>query len=102
MRNSYAFDVEIRHGSPFLTNRRLLAFVETGVPFRVKCDASGNVYSGCDDGLHVWSPGGVLLGKFLVPDGTFSAVSAACLTPAPISYPMAASFVEAFSPATDS
>ena len=29
----------------------------------------GNVYSGCGDGVHVWSPGGVLLGKILVPGG---------------------------------
>jgi gluconolactonase len=29
----------------------------------------GNVYSGCLDGINVWSPGGVLLGKILIPGG---------------------------------
>jgi gluconolactonase len=29
----------------------------------------GNVYCGCLDGINVWSPGGVLLGKILIPGG---------------------------------
>lgn len=29
----------------------------------------GNVYSGCCDGIGVWSPGGVLLGKILIDGG---------------------------------
>jgi gluconolactonase len=42
---------------------------EAGVPDGIKVDIYGNVYSGCGDGIHVWSPGGVLLGKVLIPGG---------------------------------
>lgn len=67
--SSYAFDVSQHHSSPFLINRRLFAFTEAGVPRSIKCDDAGNVYAGCEDGLNVWSPGGVLLGKFGIPNG---------------------------------
>jgi gluconolactonase len=30
---------------------------------------SGNIYSGCGDGLNVWSPGGSLIGKVVCPGG---------------------------------
>ncbi|CAG9953185.1 unnamed protein product [Clonostachys rosea f. rosea IK726] len=65
----YAFDVVSRGDQPFLTNRRLFAMADNGVPDGIKCDQFGNVYSGCGDGIHVWSPGGVLLGKILIPGG---------------------------------
>lgn len=42
---------------------------DTGVPDGIKCDMTGNVYSGCGDGVHIWSPGGVLLGKILIGGG---------------------------------
>ncbi|KAK2596497.1 hypothetical protein N8I77_013384 [Diaporthe amygdali] len=65
----YAFDVEYRHGQPFICNRRLFAYVEAGFPDGIKCDLEGNVYSGCGDGVVAWSPGGVLLGRILVKVG---------------------------------
>jgi gluconolactonase len=65
----YAFDVQIYSGQPFLVNRRLFAMADTGVPDGIKCDVNGNVYSGCGDGLNIWSPGGVLLAKILVDGG---------------------------------
>ncbi|KAJ5646750.1 hypothetical protein N7490_003122 [Penicillium lividum] len=65
----YAFDVVHYHGQPFLTNRRVFAMADNGIPDGIKCDLEGNVYSGCGDGIHVWSPGGVLLGKMLIPGG---------------------------------
>lgn len=65
----YAFDVIERHGQPFLANRRLFALADTGIPDGIKCDTLGNVYSGCGDGVNVWSPGGVLLGKIIIPGG---------------------------------
>ena len=58
-----------RHSAPFLTNRRLFAFADTGVPDGIKCDLQGNVYSGCGDGLSIWTPGGLLVGKIVVPGG---------------------------------
>lgn len=42
---------------------------DVGVPDGLKCDSAGNVYAACGDGLSVWTPGGVLLGKVLVPGG---------------------------------
>jgi gluconolactonase len=54
---------------PFLTNRRLFAFCDAGIPDGIKCDMDGNVYSGCGAGVIVWSAGGSLLGKILVEGG---------------------------------
>ncbi|KAF4439258.1 hypothetical protein F53441_12639 [Fusarium austroafricanum] len=65
----YAFDVTTCSGQPFLTNRRLFAMADTGIPDGIKCDTNGNVYSGCGDGVSIWSPGGVLLGKILIEGG---------------------------------
>jgi len=58
-----------RSGQSFLTGRRLFAMADKGAPDGIKCDMQGNVYSGCGDGVNVWSPGGVLLGKILVDGG---------------------------------
>ncbi|KAK2591366.1 hypothetical protein QQS21_010943 [Conoideocrella luteorostrata] len=65
----YAFDVTNSANGPFLTNRRLFAMPDTGIPDGVKCDVHGNVYSGCGDGINIWSPAGVLIGKILVEGG---------------------------------
>ncbi|KAL3455922.1 protein AkeP [Aspergillus heterothallicus] len=65
----YAFDVKYYSGEPFLVNRRVFAMADTGIPDGIKCDLQGNVYSGCGDGINVWSPGGILLGKILIPGG---------------------------------
>lgn len=65
-RFSYAFDVKNYSGEPFLVNRRLFAMPDTGFPDGIKCDLGGNVYSGCGDGVNVWSPGGSLIGKIKV------------------------------------
>ncbi|KAL4876865.1 hypothetical protein BJY04DRAFT_199366 [Aspergillus karnatakaensis] len=59
----YAYDIATYSSAPFLVNRRVFAFADTGIPDGVKVDTAGNVYSGCGDGVHVWSPAGVLLGK---------------------------------------
>jgi gluconolactonase len=56
-------------GQPFLCNRRLFAMADVGIPDGIKCDVNGNVYSGCGDGVSIWSPGGVLLAKILVEGG---------------------------------
>ncbi|XP_044721235.1 SMP-30/Gluconolaconase/LRE-like domain-containing protein [Hirsutella rhossiliensis] len=62
----YAFDVT---DQPFLTNRRVFAMADVGIPDGIKTDQEGNVYSGCGDGINIWSPGGVLLGKILIEGG---------------------------------
>lgn len=65
----YAFDVKTYSGQPFLINRRLFAMADVGIPDGIKCDVHSNVYSGCGDGVNIWSPGGVLLAKILVDGG---------------------------------
>ncbi len=65
----YAFDLVKYHEEPFLTNRRVFAMCDIGIPDGIKCDMKGNVYSGCGDGIQVWSPGGVLMGKILIEGG---------------------------------
>ena len=67
--SSYAFDIITRSSSPFLANKRLFATASIGIPDGIKCDLEGNVYSGCGDGLNVWSPGGTLIGKVVCPGG---------------------------------
>jgi gluconolactonase len=64
-----AFDIITRSSSHFLANKRLFATVSSGIPDGIKCDLPGNVYSGCGDGLNVWSPGGSLIGKVVCPGG---------------------------------
>lgn len=54
---------------PFLVNRRLFSFAESGCPDGIKCDTRGNVYSGCGDGINIWNPGGTLIGKILIEGG---------------------------------
>ncbi|KIP02575.1 hypothetical protein PHLGIDRAFT_122357 [Phlebiopsis gigantea 11061_1 CR5-6] len=60
----YQYDIDQKSG--VLTNRRVFAFVDSGVPDGIQIDAQGNVYSGCGDGVHVWDATGTLLGKFFL------------------------------------
>ncbi|RVX69668.1 hypothetical protein B0A52_06732 [Exophiala mesophila] len=48
------------------SNRKLFSYVSPGIPDGIHCDTNGNVYSGVGDGVHVWNPSGVLLGKIFV------------------------------------
>jgi len=65
----YAFDILMVSGAPFLANKRVFAFAAVGFPDGIKCDVHGNVYSGCSDGVEVWSTGGTLIGRIMVPGG---------------------------------
>ncbi|KAL9093236.1 MAG: hypothetical protein Q9159_000413 [Coniocarpon cinnabarinum] len=64
-----AFDIS--EDGKGLVNRRLFATADSGVPDGIHTDTMGNVYASCGngDGLHVWNPQGVLIGKFLVQPG---------------------------------
>ncbi|WVF69427.1 hypothetical protein IAT40_004204 [Kwoniella sp. CBS 6097] len=85
----YAFDIvwlgtASDPGGPSLQNRRLFAFADTGVPDGIKCDAEGNVYAGCGDGIHVWNPRGTLIGKIvlgLVDDNMGAGCANFCFIP---------------------
>lgn len=56
----YAFDVVNQKS---LANRRTFAYVDKGFPDGIHTDTDGNVWAGCGDGVQVWNPEGVLLGK---------------------------------------
>ncbi|KAF9874203.1 SMP-30/Gluconolaconase/LRE-like region [Colletotrichum karsti] len=56
----YAFDIV---DNKRLANRRMFAYADSGFPDGVHTDTDGNVWAGCGDGVHVWNPEGVLLGK---------------------------------------
>ncbi|KAI0777466.1 D-lactonohydrolase-like protein [Trametes elegans] len=60
----YAFDVDPK--TEAFKNRRVFAYVDTGIPDGIQVDAAGNVYAGCADGIQVWGPDGTLLGKFFL------------------------------------
>ena len=50
-----------------LTDQGILAEVSPGMPDGIKVDEQGNVWSSAADGLHCYSPQGVLLGKIMLP-----------------------------------
>ncbi|KAI0084603.1 D-lactonohydrolase-like protein [Irpex rosettiformis] len=60
----YAFDVDSK--TQAFHNRRVFAYVDTGVADGVQLDNKDNVYAGTGDGAHVWNPEGTLLGKFFI------------------------------------
>lgn len=63
----YRYDVQ---DDGTLENRKLFAYVHTGVPDGVHTDSAGNVYSGVGDGVHVWNPSGKLIGKIYLGEGS--------------------------------
>lgn len=58
--SSYRYDVE---SDGTFSNRKTFAYIASGAPDGIHCDAAGYVYAGCGDGLHVWNPSGTLIGK---------------------------------------
>ena len=66
----YRFDVT--SDGKRLTNRQVFAYANTGFPDGIHTDTMGNVFAsmGAGDGVHVWSPDGVLLGVFAVSGGS--------------------------------
>ncbi|KAI0079437.1 calcium-dependent phosphotriesterase [Panus rudis PR-1116 ss-1] len=65
----YAFDVHPK--TQAFHNRRVFAYVDTGLADGIQIDTQGNVYAGTGDGVHVWNNEGTLIGKFFL--GTVSA-----------------------------
>ncbi|XP_044714417.1 SMP-30/Gluconolaconase/LRE-like domain-containing protein [Hirsutella rhossiliensis] len=56
----YAFDVV---ENKRLVNMRLFSYSDVGFSDGIHCDTKGNVWAGVGDGVHIWNPDGVLLGK---------------------------------------
>jgi gluconolactonase len=63
-RHILAFDVE--QGK--LTNQRVFASIDAGIPDGIRVDARGNLWSSAADGVHCFAPDGTRLGKILVPE----------------------------------
>ena len=59
----YAYDI-VDQKRP--KNRRVFAYVDTGLPDGIHTDTKGNVWAGCGDGVHVWNSKGKLLGKIWI------------------------------------
>ncbi len=51
-----------------LSNSRVFAVIEPGVPDGMRCDERGNLWTSAGDGVHVFSPDGRLLLKIPVPE----------------------------------
>ncbi|KAF4565636.1 hypothetical protein EYR36_002214 [Pleurotus pulmonarius] len=60
----YAFDVD--PVTERFINRRVLAYIDAGIPDGLQLDTNGNIYAATGDGVQVFSPAGTLLGKFFV------------------------------------
>ena len=52
-----------------LTNGRVFAEIDSGLPDGIRTDIFGNLLSSAADGVHCFGPDGALLGKVLVPQG---------------------------------
>lgn len=50
-----------------LTNGRVFAHIDKGIPDGMRTDVEGNLWSSAADGVHCFHPDGTLLGKILVP-----------------------------------
>ncbi|KAF8990431.1 hypothetical protein BDQ17DRAFT_369019 [Cyathus striatus] len=60
----YAYDVD--PVSLAFKNKRVFAFVDSGIPDGIQVDTQGRVYSGTADGIQVWNSNGILIGKIFV------------------------------------
>ncbi|XP_006463789.1 hypothetical protein AGABI2DRAFT_194493, partial [Agaricus bisporus var. bisporus H97] len=58
----YAFDVDPK--TQTFLNRRVLAYIDAGIPDGIQLDTNGNIYTSTADGVQVFAPDGTLLGKF--------------------------------------
>lgn len=50
-----------------VSNGRVFAEINPGLPDGFRCDTDGNVWTSAGDGVHVYTPSGVLLGKIRTP-----------------------------------
>ncbi|KAJ7626304.1 D-lactonohydrolase-like protein [Mycena polygramma] len=70
----YAFDLMPETQTFF--NRRVFAFIDSGVPDGLTLDTKGNLYVGCGDGTEVFNPNGTLLGKVFLGVGSANMIFA--------------------------
>ena len=51
-----------------LTNSRVFAEIDAGLPDGIRADVEGNIWSSAGDGVHCFAPDGTRLGKIFVPE----------------------------------
>lgn len=51
-----------------LTNSRVFAEIDAGLPDGIRVDVEGNIWSSAGDGVHCFAPDGTRLGKIFVPE----------------------------------
>ncbi|KAF9872182.1 smp-30 gluconolaconase lre-like region [Colletotrichum karsti] len=64
----YAYDVV--DDKRRLSNKRVFAYTDNGIPDGLHTDVEGNLWASCGDGVHVWNSRGDLLGKVFTGDYT--------------------------------
>ncbi|KAL4161140.1 hypothetical protein PRNP1_001695 [Phytophthora ramorum] len=63
----YAYDVI---DNKRLGSKRVFAYADSGIPDGVHTDTDGNLWASCGDGVHVWNPEGILLGKIYIGEAS--------------------------------
>lgn len=48
-------------------NGRVFAPIDTGGPDGIRCDEAGRIWSSAGDGVHIFAPEGILVGKVITP-----------------------------------
>ena len=67
-RNHQIIRFDVAPGGHAISNPTVFAVIEPGVPDGMRCDSDGNLYVSAGDGIQVFNPDGVLLGKILTPE----------------------------------
>lgn len=52
-----------------VANGRIFCVIDKGGPDGIRCDVDGRLWSSAGDGIHIFTPEGVLIGRILVPEG---------------------------------
>ena len=68
----YAFDLVNTSGGHFAQNKRVFAKSDNSFFDSFSVDSLGNIFASTGDGVAVFNPAGTILGKIIVPFGSFN------------------------------
>ncbi|KAF8841515.1 hypothetical protein BDN67DRAFT_1010587 [Paxillus ammoniavirescens] len=69
-KTAFVYQFRVDPATRSFKNRRVFAYVDSGIADGIQLDTMDNVYSGCGDGTHVWNCDGTLIGKFFLNSTT--------------------------------
>ena len=69
-RSIYAYDLARRNGGVFAQNMRVFCSTDVGYPDGFKVDSIGNIWTSAGDGVQVFNPAGILIGKIILPNAS--------------------------------